>query len=211
MEPSRSCSPAAASPGSGWSTGLAERSPGVVWFDAHGDFNTPESSHRRLLRRHAAGDPHRRRLADDDLHGRETRTGSGVRCRARRRARLRPASSSCASTPPRSTISPPAAIDSDGAVARAVDAMEPPPTGLYLHLDLDVLDSEEARVNIYSVPDGLSAELSSPRRSARCSTPARFEPSRSPPTTRSATPRDGCRRSPWACSRSSPSRAGRAR
>ena len=54
---------------------------------------------------------------------------------------------------------PPAAIDSDGAVARAVDAMDPPPTGLYLHLDLDVLDSEEARVNIYSVPDGLSADL----------------------------------------------------
>jgi arginase len=37
--------------------------------------------------------------------------------------------------------------------------MDPPPTGLYLHLDLDVLDSEEARVNIYSVPDGLSADL----------------------------------------------------
>ena len=25
-------------------TGLDESSPGVVWFDAHGDFNTPEST-----------------------------------------------------------------------------------------------------------------------------------------------------------------------
>src|SRR5262249_18264444 len=30
--------------GLGMVTGLEESSPGVVWFDAHGDFNTPEST-----------------------------------------------------------------------------------------------------------------------------------------------------------------------
>ena len=52
---------------------------------------------------------------------------------------------------------PPGRIDSDDAVARAADGLNPAPTGLYLHVDLDVLDSEEAKVNIYSAPDGLSA------------------------------------------------------
>jgi arginase family enzyme len=52
--------------------------------------------------------------------------------------------------------------------------MEPAPTGLYLHLDLDVLDSEEARVNIYSVPDGLSAgELTAQVRSLLDTRPVR--------------------------------------
>ena len=41
---------------------------------------------------------------------------------------------------------------------RALDALEPEPTGLYLHVDLDVLDAEAAQVNIYSVPDGISAD-----------------------------------------------------
>ena len=43
------------------------------------------------------------------------------------------------------------------AVLEAVDALEPPATGLYLHVDLDVLDAAEAPVNIYSAPDGLAA------------------------------------------------------
>ena len=35
--------------------------------------------------------------------------------------------------------------------------MRPEPTGVYLHVDLDVLDAGEAPVNIYSAPDGLDA------------------------------------------------------
>jgi arginase len=52
---------------------------------------------------------------------------------------------------------PAGSIDAEDAVTRAVTALRPPPTGLYVHVDLDVLDSEEARVNIYSVSGGLSA------------------------------------------------------
>jgi arginase len=141
--------------GIGVPTGLGEQLPGVVWFDAHGDFNTPEST------------------VDGYFDGMPLAilTGGGWRTMVMEREvrivpesavvlagardfdpleRLRLDSSSVHHLAP-------AAIASDDAVARAVDSMEPAPTGLYLHLDLDVLDSEEARVNIYSVPGGLSA------------------------------------------------------
>ena len=136
-------------------TGLDERSPGVVWFDTHGDFNTPEST----IDGYFDGMP----LA--------TLTGGGWRTLVNQ-ARIR--------TVPESAVVlagahdfdplerlrldssavhhlPPSAIDSDDAVARAVDAMDPAASALYLHLDLDVLDSEVAPVNIYSVPGGLTA------------------------------------------------------
>ena len=35
--------------------------------------------------------------------------------------------------------------------------MEPSPSGIYLHVDLDVLDSSVARVNRYAAADGISA------------------------------------------------------
>ena len=52
----------------------------------------------------------------------------------------------------------PPELASGAALAAALDALEPEPTGLYLHVDLDVLDAEAAQVNIYSVPDGISAD-----------------------------------------------------
>lgn len=158
--------------GIGVMTGLPERFPGVIWFDAHGDFNTPESS----VDGYFDGMPLAiltgggwRTMVNDS----ETRTvpESAVVLAGARDfdplERLRLDSSSVHHLPP-------AAIDSDDAVARAVDAMEPAPTGLYLHLDLDVLDSEEARVNIYSAPDGLSAgELTTQVRSLLDTRPVR--------------------------------------
>ncbi len=142
--------------GIGVVTGMGERSPGVLWFDAHGDFNTPESSvdgyFDGMPLAILTGSAWRTMVND-----RETRTvpeTAAVLAGARDfdpLERLRLDSSSVHRLPP-------AEIDSEDAVARAVDAMDPAPTGLYLHLDLDVLDSEEAHVNIYSAPDGLSAE-----------------------------------------------------
>jgi arginase len=44
------------------------------------------------------------------------------------------------------------------ALARALAELEPEPTGLYLHIDLDVLDAEEAAVNIYSSTGGITGE-----------------------------------------------------
>jgi hypothetical protein len=58
----RSCSAAAAARTSARSKGSRRRRGrlGVVWFDAHGDLNTPETSRPATLG-HAAADDHRRR------------------------------------------------------------------------------------------------------------------------------------------------------
>jgi arginase len=141
--------------GLGMVTGLGERSPGVVWFDAHGDFNTPEST----VDGYFDGMPLAILTGGAWLtmvSGRELRTipESAVVLAGARDfdplERLRLDSSSVHRLPPDH-------IDAEDAVARAVDLIDPPATGLYLHLDLDVLDSDEARVNIYSVPGGLNA------------------------------------------------------
>jgi arginase len=142
--------------GLGMVTAIEERSPGVVWFDAHADFNTPESTVEGYF----------------DGMGLATLTGGAWQAMVDQTA---------AATIPESAVVlagardfdpleqqrlessairhvPPSEIDADDAVARAVDALDPQPTGLYLHVDLDVLDSEKAKVNIYSAPDGLTAE-----------------------------------------------------
>jgi arginase len=141
--------------GIGVVTGMGEESPGVVWFEAHGDFNTPEST----IDGYFDGMP----LAiltggawRTIVSGRELGTvpESAVVLAGARDfdplEQLRLDSSDVRHLPP-------GEIDTDDAVARAVDQIDPPPTGLYVHVDLDVLDSDEAKVNIYSVPDGLSA------------------------------------------------------
>ena len=40
---------------------------------------------------------------------------------------------------------------------QGLEQLSPSLSGLYVHIDLDVLDVDEARVNVYSAPDGLSA------------------------------------------------------
>jgi arginase len=142
--------------GLGVLTGLDEKSPAVVWFDAHGDFNTPESSIDGYF----------------DGMGLATLTGSGWENMVKQ--------SELQTIPEASAVLaggrdfdpleqerleasavrhlPPNEIAADDAVARAVDGLDPSPSGVYLHLDLDVLDPGEARVNIYSAPDGLTAD-----------------------------------------------------
>jgi arginase len=135
--------------------GLREKSPGVVWFDAHGDFNTPESTidgyfdgmPLAILTGSAWGEMATERELTTIPESAVVQAGArdfdlleGRRLESSRVRRL-----------------PPAGIDTDDAVARAVGEMDPAPSGIYLHLDLDVLDSDEAKVNIYSVTDGLSA------------------------------------------------------
>ncbi|HEY6770879.1 MAG TPA: arginase family protein [Solirubrobacterales bacterium] len=141
--------------GLGVVTGLMEDSPGVVWFDAHADFNTPDSTIEgyfdgmgvAILTGGAW-------QALVDQAGTTTIPESAVLLAGARDfdplEQQRLDSSDV-------QYLPPSRIDSDDAVARAADGLNPAPTGLYLHVDLDVLDSEEARVNIYSAPDGLSA------------------------------------------------------
>jgi arginase len=142
--------------GLGMVTGLDEKSPGVVWFDAHGDFNTPESSIDGYF------DGMGLAILTGSGWGTMVNTVSEVRTVPETAAvlagardfdpleRLRLESSDVRHLPP-------AQIGADDAVAGAVGEMDPAPTGLYVHVDLDVLDSDEAKVNIYSTADGVTA------------------------------------------------------
>jgi arginase len=142
--------------GLGVVTGLDERTPGVVWFDAHGDFNTPESTIDGYF----------------DGMGVAILTGgawpnlvkeTGARTMPESAVVLAGARDFDPLEQDRLESSavrhiPPGSIRGDAAVSRVVEAMDPAPTGLYVHVDLDVLGSDEAKVNIYSAPDGLSAD-----------------------------------------------------
>ncbi len=141
--------------GLGMVAAMDESSPGVVWFDAHGDFNTPESTvdgyFDGMPLAILTGGAWRTIVSQGEV--RTVPESSVVLAGARDfdpLEQLRLDSSAVRHLPP-------AEIDADDAVARAVNAAQPSPTGVYLHLDLDVLDSDEARVNIYSVSAGLSA------------------------------------------------------
>jgi arginase len=141
--------------GLGMVAGMGESSPGVVWFDAHGDFNTPESTvdgyFDGMPLAILTGGAWRTIVSEGEI--RTIPESSVVLAGARDfdpLEQLRLDSSAVRHLPPTE-------IDADDAVARALNVTEPPATGVYLHLDLDVLDSDEARVNIYSVPAGLSA------------------------------------------------------
>jgi arginase len=158
--------------GIGVVAGISESSPGVVWFDAHGDFNTPDST------------------VDGYVDGMGVAILTGAAWPAM-------VDGIGATTVPESAVVlagardfddleeqrldasdvrhlRPADVGSDDAVARAADELQPAPTGLYLHVDLDVLDSDEARVNIYSVPGGLTAaQLESQLRALLDSHPVR--------------------------------------
>ena len=143
--------------GLGMVAGMGESSPGVVWFDAHGDFNTPDSSidgyFDGMGLAMLTGDGWQS-LSRGSMDGAAVPKSAVVLAGARdfdplEQKRLEQSEV---------RLMPPAEIDADDSVANAVGELDPAPTGLYLHVDLDVLDSGEAKVNIYSAPDGLSAD-----------------------------------------------------
>ncbi len=124
----------------------------VVWLDAHGDLNTPETTRSGFLDGMAlatatgrcwaglaAAVPGFRPVPDDRVvlvGGRDLDAGE--------RALL--------------DGSPVAHVQSARDLAPALDALAGRARSVYLHVDLDVLDPAEARANGFAVPGGLTVE-----------------------------------------------------
>ncbi len=126
---------------------------GVIWFDAHGDFNTPETTETGFFDGQALAaltgrcwsaltatipgfepviDQNVALVGARDLDPSE-RVLLSLSCVARVDASLEKLDATLLS------------------LARSVD-------GVYLHIDLDVLDCDEVRVNRYSAPNGLTID-----------------------------------------------------
>jgi arginase len=134
--------------------GLREADPGVVWFDAHGDFNTPDSTIEGYfdgmgvaILTGEAWKGMRAAVPGDGPIDEAAVVLAGVRdLDEAEEERLRDS---------RITWVRPESLHSPDALAEAVDAVGA--SGLYVHVDLDVLDRDQARVNVYSAPGGPSA------------------------------------------------------
>ena len=137
--------------------GLAEPAPGVVWFDAHADFNEPSTTHSGYL----------------DGMGLAVLTGGawqgmlaavpGAQPVPESRVVLAGARNIDAPEEARLRTShvvqvPAERLRSTEVVVGSIDALEPKVSGLYLHVDLDVLDADVARVNVHSAPDGVNGD-----------------------------------------------------
>ena len=132
--------------------GLADADPGIVWLDAHADFNTPDTT------------------GSGFLDGMALATATG-RCWAQMAAAIsgfRPApeprvlligtrdvdpaeaalldASAC-------TLLPPA--DVPARLSDTLDALRTRAETVYLHIDLDVLDPSQGRANAFAAPSGL--------------------------------------------------------
>lgn len=138
--------------------GLRSRSrkvPGVCWFDAHGDFNTPETTVSGFLDGMALATltgrcwtqltkaiPHFRAATDESVLMFGTRQLDAAERQALSASEVHWPGSR------RSTIN-----DSARLAALRQNVGE-----VYLHIDLDVLDDSVARVNQFACPGGMTAQ-----------------------------------------------------
>jgi arginase len=130
-------------------------STGVVWFDAHGDFNTPETTDFGYFDGMGmavlTGEAWRTMLAGVD--GAAPLAESSIVLAGARDfdpyERERVESSNLTHVPPERLRSPEQLL-------AAATAISPTPARIHVHVDLDVLDADEARVNAYSAPNGVS-------------------------------------------------------
>jgi arginase len=131
------------------------RPTGVVWFDAHGDFNTPETTDFGYFDGMGVavltGDAWRTMLAGVD--GAAPLPETAIVLAGARDfdpyERERVEASDLAYLAPERLRTP-------EALQVATAGISPTPSRLYVHVDLDVLDATEARVNVYSAPNGIS-------------------------------------------------------
>jgi arginase len=145
---SGNCGPAAL----GCVAGLGA-STGIIWFDAHGDFNTPETTRGGFLDGMAlavvtgrcwtqlsAGIPQFRPVPEASVALLGARDLDPLEAAALDQSRVRQVRAADLQTQLPSVLT---------SIGRAT-------TATYLHLDLDVLDPAEGRVNSFAVPGGLT-------------------------------------------------------
>jgi arginase len=134
--------------------GFDHSSSGVVWLDAHGDFNTPDSSASGFFPGMSlaviAGDCHREywsRIGDSTPVPEERIVLIGVRDLSPAAERERLEASNVGVVPPGG--------DAEAALARLAEQVD----GVYLHVDLDAFDPAVAPAIVDEpVPGGLSWE-----------------------------------------------------
>jgi arginase len=125
---------------------------GVVWFDSHGDFNTPETTVSGFLggmplaaavgrcwTALCAGIPGFEPVRESRVVLYDARSLD-----PKEEAMLRGSAVQI--------------VDGGAALARALDELAIDVDAVYLHVDLDVLDPRQVRANIYAEPGGLSVE-----------------------------------------------------
>ena len=134
--------------------GLAEPDPGVVWFDAHSDFNHPDTAVSGYF----------------DGMGLAVLTGGAWQgmlatvpgARPVPEARVVLAGARDFDPPEEARLHasqivqlPPAQLRTTAPLVEAVGSFVPAASGIYLHLDLDVSTPTSPGVNVYSAPGGI--------------------------------------------------------
>jgi arginase len=132
--------------------GLADAEPAVVWLDAHGDFNTPETSPSGFLdgmslaaatgrcwAHMASAIPGFRAIPESRVLLVGTRDLDPAEADLLR-------ASACTVLPPH---------ELDARLSDTLDTLRTRAGTVYLHIDLDVLDPSEATANAFAAPDGL--------------------------------------------------------
>ncbi len=127
------------------------RDVGVVWFDAHPDFHTPDSSPTGFL------DGMGLALLLGDGWREARRTVEGLQPIPAESAVLVGARDIDPTEEPRLAASALVRADAD-TLAPALDALSSRVDAVYVHVDLDVLDPSVARVNAYAPDGGLTAD-----------------------------------------------------
>lgn len=133
---------------------------GVIWLDAHGDFNTPETTTSGFLdgmglatiaglcwKKMAASVPGFRSISGDHIIHVGGRDISDTELRSMRDAGVH--------------LCDAATINQTGAratLAAAIHALRDQTDRVYLHLDLDVLEPTHARANEFTPPGGLPVD-----------------------------------------------------
>jgi arginase len=139
--------------------GLAPRAVGIVWLDAHGDFNTPETSPSGFF------DGMPLAIAVGDCWQTLRETIPGFRPVPVERVVLVGERDFDAAERERLATAAIPAVAPEEIRAHGAAALTAPLAGLrdrvdaiYLHVDLDVLDPSEGRANALAVPGGLSLD-----------------------------------------------------